>query len=300
MRRAIRGTYGAESGRYEPQLQPSTKFARIGQFGNFVQGVWPTLEALKINDYDPIADVFDAVMGDDFHAATHHIRQNVALSICDERPLRCLDLCCGTGLFFALLSTDLPIIGYGLDRSMREIQIARKRQIGSSGRVDFRVADVIAGEYPPDMHFVTINFDALNHLRGASLWRQLFRRVFRSLVKDGVFLFDINLPERLSNDWNWPEVIFKDDLFYVHIGLPPTFRANTVVRRTPMIVFSKLPDGLFVRSAALIEQFAMPQQDVLELLASVGFRQMEVVVPATTEPIGHVFNKNRAFIMARK
>src|SRR6185503_10558236 len=63
-----------------------------GLFGDFVQGVWPPLTEGAVNDYDPIADVFDVVMGNDFHAATHSIRRHVAMSVPHDGPLRCLDL----------------------------------------------------------------------------------------------------------------------------------------------------------------------------------------------------------------
>jgi hypothetical protein len=113
-------------------------------------------------------------------------------------------------------------------------------------------------------------------------------------------LFDINLPARLAQDWNSPEVIIKDDLMYVHFGFPPKRRGNTVTRQTPMIIFSKRADGRFARGAALIEQFAMAARDVLRMLESVGFKSAKVIVAPTPAAVGHIFNKNRAFILARK
>jgi SAM-dependent methyltransferase len=269
-------------------------------FGPFVQGVWPAYDDLRVNDYDPIADVFDRIMADDFHSATYEIRRKVALSLERKGPLRCLDLCCGTGLFFSLLAADLPIVGYGLDCSKREVDIAQKRRIASGGRIDFRVEDIVATDYPPSIDFVTINFDALNHVRGSSLWQQILQKSLRSLVDGGILLFDINLPERLARDWNCPEIIIKDDLCYIQHGFKPQFRALTITRRIGMIVFSKLVDGRFARSTALIEQFAMPAQDVLDLAKSAGFRHAEVIVATGEDPVGHIFNKNRAFILARK
>jgi len=273
---------------------------KLVPFGDFVQAMWPPLENLKINDYDPIADVFDEVMGNDFHAATHPIRRKVALQLTRDTPLRCLDLCCGTGLFFELLGNDLPIMGYGLDRSAREIGIAKKRTTIRNMRIDFRVGDVITAEYPTNLNMVTINFDALNHLNGASLWRQVFRKVFRALGEDGAFLFDINLPERLAHDWDRPEVIIKNDILYVQVSFRPKVRGNRVVRRTPMIVFSRCSDDHFVRSVALIEQFAMPVREVVALALSAGFRSADVLTPPTAHAVDHIFNKNRAFILARR
>lgn len=251
----------------------------------------------EVNDYDPIAPAFDAVMGQDFHDATHHLRQGIAAELFSGTPLRCLDLCSGTGLFLDRLSQTIPLIGHGLDLSRGQVDIAIERNAG--GRIQYSVADVTIAAFPNEMDLVSINFDALNHLPTPK-WHEVLARSRESLRPGGALILDVNLPDRLTSDWEAPEVIIKDDFAYVQLGLPFMRLGSAVTRRTPMIVFRREASGSFLRSEALIEQHAIPLQELVAQLIGVGFSTVDIIQDSSASPKGHIFNKNRAFLRANR
>jgi hypothetical protein len=73
-----------------------------------------------------------------------------------------------------------------------------------------------------------------------------------------------------------------------------------VLRATPMIIFYRNDDGRFERRLALIEQFAAPLQEVVNLLGDCGFSETRILQEPDANPQGHLFNRNRAFILATK
>jgi ubiquinone/menaquinone biosynthesis C-methylase UbiE len=269
-------------------------------FGSFAASLPIVVRGVRVNDYDPIAEVFDQLMAIDFHAATHAIRREVVKGLAGHKQIRCLDLCCGTGLFFSLLASEFPIQGYGIDKSRGQISVARARKVSPYASITYQVGDVRKVSFPKDVNLVTINFDALNHLLSEEEWRQILDKSRRSLTDNGVLLFDINLPERLAGDWSNPEVIVKDNLAYIQLGYAPVARKGTITRRTQMIIFKKTKRDVFARIDALVEQFSMSLSDVIKLLEGSGFRHIELISKQNETPKGHIFNKNRAFLCARK
>lgn len=253
-----------------------------------------------VNDYNSISSVFDAAMGLDFHAATHAIRCRPLSSFSASSPIRCLDLCCGTGLFFDFLVADRPISGHGVDLSSGQVAIAKGRMGSNRGEFTFEVGDVLGVELSSGFDLVTINFDALNHLGRRRDWQTVLVKAHRALRHGGRFVFDINLPRRLTHDWNTPEVILKDGLVYVQLAYPSRTIDGGVVRRTPMIILELNATGFYQRTHAMIEQFALPLSEVLEMVRAAGFTEVALLQGSESAPVGHIFNKNRAFISAHK
>jgi SAM-dependent methyltransferase len=253
-----------------------------------------------INDYDPIADVFDEVMAYDFHAVTHPLRSRIASQLSRGDALRCFDVCCGSGLFFELLSKDFEIAGHGIDLSKRQIEVARARDAVSQRHNTYQIGDVVGIDFPHENDLITINFDALNHLRSRELWKHILDKSLKSLNATGKLLFDVNLPERLAHDWTSPEVIVKKNVTYIQVAHNPVIRNDSVLRRTVMMAFRRLNSGEFTRTHAEVEQFALPIDEIVRLLKQCGFHNVEMVSTVGRNPIGHVFNKNRAFLCAQK
>ncbi|HYX49364.1 MAG TPA: class I SAM-dependent methyltransferase, partial [Ktedonobacteraceae bacterium] len=198
-----------------------------------------------------------------------------------------------------LLSRDVPIKAYGVDISRGQIDVARRRKI-DKGTATYEVGDIAELRYPPDVDFVSINFDALNHLRSKELWSMIFNKIYASLKPGGSLVMDVNLPERLKDDWSNPEVIIKNDLVYIQTAEPAVIMGNAIQRRCRMMVFKGNGFGLFTRAMIVVEQYAIPLIDMNEMLKSCGFRGVDLLFHSGSAPVGHIFNKNRAFFSARK
>ena len=252
----------------------------------------------SVNDYDAIAPMFDEIMGIDFHAATHHLRQEVAATVARGSSLACLDLCCGTGLFFDLLAGRFDLVGTGLDRSAGQIGMARNRPARS--QCSYAVGDIRQTVFPSGVDLVTINFDALNHLGSRADWRNVIRRAHEALREGGALLLDVNLPDRLLHDWNAPEVIAKPEVVYIQLARPAVLEKEGVRRQTPVIMFKHDGDGRFSRYGMLIEQFAIPLDELCAMISESGFSDIQILQDASPLPMGHIFNKHRAFVSARR
>ena len=258
------------------------------------------ISGMEVNDYNSISEVFDQIMGFDFLEAIndfwigdllHHLEKY-------ENP-RVLDLCCGTGLFLEHLGGKTELTGYGIDLSIGQIDEAKKRRIAKSSSANFQHGDICVTSYPKNIDLVTINFDSLNHLHDVNDWKNIFDKAFSCLNSGGIFAFDVNTPKRIKDDWDYPEVIVTEDFVYLHIGLDVEEEGSLVRRKTPMIIFVK-DNGKFQRKQALVEQAAIPDERIMELLEAAGFANVSKDVPNEDQKKRHIFLKNRSFFTARK
>jgi SAM-dependent methyltransferase len=256
--------------------------------------------SLIVNDYDPIASVFDEVMGCDFLAAIGDFRITKLVDLLSKKShYRVLDLCCGTGLFLCRIASLVKIDGIGIDLSKRQLEVASARVRDEAAPVRLVRADILRTEFPSCCDLVTINFDSLNHLRKLEDWEAIFKKAFEALAPGGTLAFDVNTPERLTRDWDYPEVIVKEDLTYIHIGLEVKHFGGCVTRRTPMIIF-KRHGALFERIQALVEHMAVPNATIERILKESGFSRVSWYFPSKEQTKRHIFLKQRAFFVAEK
>ena len=106
-----------------------------------------------------------------------------------ERPLRLLDLGCGTG------NHDLPLArrGYevtGLDLSASQLAVAREKARKSKLRVRFVRGDMRSFELRPVFDAAVSMFGAFGYLLSPSDVQRCLRRVHRHLRPGGLFIFE--------------------------------------------------------------------------------------------------------------
>jgi len=172
--------------------------------------------------------------------------------------------------------------------------------LGGKSVATYEVGDIVSTEFGEEYDLISLNFDSLNHIRRGQDWTEIFRRVHHSLRRGGAFVFDINLPDRLRNDWNVPEIIAKPDALYVQLSYPVKSAGAGIRRTTPMLVLRRTEDGETAIAIAMIEQFALPLSDAYVRLRRAGFDAPELLSSIGSVARGHIFNKNRAFICARR
>lgn len=258
------------------------------------------ISSLRINDYDPIAPVFDAAFGNDFadvafEPICHQINQHFAQDV----KIKHLDLCCGTGTFLCRLAKTRQTQSFGIDLSTALIGIAQRKARRGEQDVQFLCGDVLRQAFPARCDLVTMNLDALNHIRSTKEWSDLFRKVCRILKPSGVFMFDVNSPRRLLSDWDFPEVLLKPHLTYVQCALPAETHNQIVRRRILMQIFDHSRASCVARSA-LIEQISVPQQKVASLLRNAGFSRIKRWHLPANHELRNVFLKNRWFYIAQR
>lgn len=257
------------------------------------------LRGLRVNDYDDIAPVFDAVMGTDFLAASApSVLAVIERSFGQRWPIRHLDLACGTGLFVCLVAQRFQTESYGIDLSRGQIIQAQKQARSQRLHATFNVGDIRHATFPRNCHLVTLNFDSLNHIGPPEQWARLMRRVRECLTDDGLFIFDVNTPQRLERDWEHPEVILKGTLTYVQCGLQLHKKCEYVSRCLFIQVFEQ-SNGTIAKHSALVQHTAVTKKILLDLLRANGFSNVQTLrIPKSTRR-KHIFMKNRLFMIAR-
>ncbi len=129
--------------------------------------------------YEPILDFLEAIL-----------RQS------GKQPETALDLACGTGSMSLLLAKR----GYRVIASdvSEEMLTVAAQKAGDLAQPPFFICQPMQRlRLPEPVDVVFCLLDSLNYLDKPSDCRKTFDRVFRSLKPGGVFLFDINTPEKL-------------------------------------------------------------------------------------------------------
>ena len=120
---------------------------------------------------------------------------------------RLLDIGCGEGSFAVKMAEK----GYevvGLDISSRQIEIAKKR--GVDGKVDFILQDMRDISFKDRFDIATSWYDTLNYILDKDELQQVFKGVYNSLRKEGIFIFDMNTIYVMEEIWD-EQTLVKED-----------------------------------------------------------------------------------------
>lgn len=113
-----------------------------------------------------------------------------------RRPETVLDLACGTGSMSLLLAKrGCRVIASDLSEEM--LTVAAQKAAGLEHPPFFICQPMQRLRLPEPVDAVFCLLDSLNYLDKPEDCRKTFGRVFRALKPGGVFLFDVNTPEKL-------------------------------------------------------------------------------------------------------
>lgn len=183
-----------------------------------------------------------------------------------------LDLACGTGS----LTRALALRGYemiGVDRSEEMLAQAAEK------------CRALEGESPIFLHqsmerldlYGTIDacvccLDSVNYVTKPEALKRAFARVHLFLMPGGLFLFDVNTPEKLRGLDGQMFMDETDEAYCV-------WRAEYSVRRRictyGMDIFRREEDGRWVRGGEVHEEYAYGLEELEGYLREAGFRKIK-------------------------
>ena len=182
-----------------------------------------------------------------------------------------LDLACGTGS----LTWELARRGYemiGVDRS--EEMLAQANEKGE----DF------TGERPIFLHqsmdkldlYGTIDacvccLDSVNYVTRPAQLERAFARVHLCLMPGGIFVFDINTPEKLRA---LDGQVFLDETEDAYCVWRAEYSKRRRVCTYAMDLFRLTPAGLWERGEELHEEYAYEPDELEEMLRRAGFHHI--------------------------
>ncbi|NCE65472.1 class I SAM-dependent methyltransferase [Pseudoflavonifractor sp. 524-17] len=244
--------------------------------------------------YEFLAGCYDALTTDvGYEKWADYLERHFAKSVLPIRAV--LDLACGTGsLTRALARRGYEMIG--VDRSEEMLAQASEK------------CRELEGEPPIFLHqsmdkldlYGTIDacvccLDSVNYVTRPRQLEKAFQRVHLFLMPGGLFLFDINTPEKLQG---LDGQVFLDETEDVYC----VWRAEYAPRRRVcsyfMDLFQRRADGLWERGEELHEEYAYEPAELTEILRRAGFSAIKQYGGLTMRP--PKLGEARIFFAARK
>lgn len=147
----------------------------------------------KIKSYTLLSKIYDKLM----EGFNYSEKSEFIIGILKKFNVKkVLDLACGTGNITTILS-EKGFDCYGIDNSQEMLNIAKKK----SNKVVWLNQDIKNFKLNCKFDAVICIFDSLNYLIKAKDIIRLFNNVHKILNNGGVFLFDINTPnKKLKNN----------------------------------------------------------------------------------------------------
>lgn len=186
-------------------------------------------------------------------------------------PRTAADLACGTGSVTALLARrGLPVIGVDLSEEM--LAQAQQKTQELSPRPFFLHQDLAALYLPQAVDLAVCALDSLDYITEPDRCRAAICRVYRALNPGGIFIFDVNTPEKLHAMDGQVFLDEDDDVYCVWRG---EFDRQTNICTYAMDLFQR-QGKLWQRSFEEHREYAYSAAQLTGFLKEAGFTHIRV------------------------
>lgn len=240
--------------------------------------------------YVHFADIYDQVMSDVPYRSWLDYIQNL-WSYHGLSPSSVLDLACGTGN----MAVHLAQRGYkvvGVDSSKRMLDVARRKMQSQGLPGEFVLGDMrdFTLESPVDAAICV--FDSLNYLLEPDDVKKAFSRTAKALRPGGLFVFDVNTPQRLAIIPKEVHIMEGSDYYLVWSDMYDRSRKWWRVKLTGFIKDA----GAWRRFDETHYERAFPLESLAEWLAEAGFTALATYDSCSFRPAAHT--TSRAYVVA--
>lgn len=245
-----------------------------------------------MNAYHALAASYDRLTSDvDYEATVAFYREILRRE--GLKPRTAVDLACGTGSVARILAADgLKVTGVDLSEEMLT-EAARKAQ-GMKNPPLYVHQRLERLELPRGVDLAVCALDSLDYLTSPEDGRQAIFRVYRALNPGGIFLFDVNTPEKLRAMDGQVFLDEDDDVYCVWRG---EFDEKTNICSYGMDLFQRRGD-VWKRSFEEHREYAYSQAKLVGYLREAGFTGIAVYGDRRLEPPGP--GEQRIYLKARK
>ena len=220
-----------------------------------------------MSSYDFLAGCYDQMTGDvGYRQWADYIQRHFR-----RRPLpgnTVLDLACGTGS----LTRELALRGYemiGVDRSPEMLaQAAEKDWSDCPVPPLFLCQSMERLDLYGTVDACVCCLDSVNYVTDPRKLQRAFQRVCLFLAPGGLFLFDVNSPEKLAG---LDGQVFLDETEDAYCVWRAEFSPRRRVCTYGMDIFRLEPSGLWRRGEEVHEEYAYEPAELEELLRQAGF-----------------------------
>ena len=242
--------------------------------------------------YEMLAGCYDRLTNDvDYEAIAAFYRTLLGRE--GVRPRTAVDLACGTGSVTAILAREgLRVIG--VDMSEEMLTQAAAKTAGLDPAPIFVRQKLQNLTLPRGVDLAVCALDSLDYITEPKDCAQAIRRVYRALNPGGMFIFDVNTPEKLRA---MDGQVFLDEDQDVYCVWRGEFDDNTNICSYGMDLFIR--EGKhWHRSFEEHREYAYSREQLTVFLKDAGFTHIRVYGDRTLEQPGA--GEQRMYFSARK
>ena len=245
-----------------------------------------------MNAYHDLAVSYDRLTSDvDYQAivAFYHAileKENI-------HPKSAVDLACGTGSVALLLAEEMDRV-IGVDMSEEMLTVALQRAQEQENRPLFVCQMLQELRLDRAVDLAGCALDGLDYILDPADCCEAIRRVYKALNPGGIFIFDVNTPEKLRAMDGQVFLDEDDDVYCVWRG---EFDEQTNICSYGMDLFQRRGD-VWQRSFEEHREYAYTVEQLTEYLRSAGFTHIRVYADGKLE--APEAGEQRIYFSARK
>ena len=242
--------------------------------------------------YHNLAVSYDRLTNDVDYSATvdfyYEILKREGLS-----PRTAVDLACGTGSVTVLLAErGLQVTGVDLSEEM--LTVAQQKAWELENMPRFVCQPLQALHLPRGVDLAVCALDSLDYVTDPNDCAEAIRRVYKVLNPGGIFIFDVNTPEKLRAMDGQVFLDEDDDVYCVWRG---EFDEKTNICSYGMDLFQRTGD-MWERSFEEHKEYAYSAEQLKQYLKAAGFTHIAVYADRLFVPPRE--GEQRIYIKARK
>ena len=209
------------------------------------------------------------------------------------RPRTAVDLACGTGSVTAILARQgLEVTGVDLSEEM--LTVAMEKVMDMERPPRFVCQPLQELRLPRGVDLAVCALDSLDYITDPADCAEAIRRVYKALNPGGIFIFDVNTPEKLRAMDGQVFLDEDEDVYCVWRG---EFEEETNICTYWMDLFQRSGD-VWQRSYEEHREYAYSEQQLRSYLKAAGFTHIEVYADRKFEKPGA--GEQRIYFKARK
>ena len=242
--------------------------------------------------YKELAKSYDRLTNDVDYEATVAFYQQI-LDREGLKPRTCVDLACGTGSVTAILARKgLDVVGVDMSEDMLTQAFQKVQDMENPPRFVCQMLQQL--RLPRAVDLAVCALDSLDYITNPADCAEAIRRVYKYLNPGGIFIFDVNTPEKLRAMDGQVFLDEDDDVYCVWRG---EFDGETNICSYGMDIFQREGDCWY-RSFEEHREYAYSRDQLTDYLKAAGFTHIEVY--ADREFVRPREGEQRIYFKARK
>ena len=223
-----------------------------------------------MNAYHALAGSYDRLTNDvDYRAVVDFYNQIIHRE--GLNPRTAVDLACGTGSV-ALILAEQGLSVTAVDMSEDMLTAAMEKTMGMENPPMLILQLLQELRLSKGVDLAVCALDSLDYILNPEDCAEAIRRVYRVLNPGGIFVFDVNTPEKLRSMDGQVFLDEDDDVYCVWRG---EFDEETNICSYGMDLFQR--DGeIWHRSFEEHQEYAYSQEQLMSFLRQSGFTNIEV------------------------